>query len=199
MSEQEENLLACQTERFWRRPRSARRAWPFVCVMFCVHPPRPSRLPGFSYVGHHRYFLTICAKRGADELTSAPLAANLLLQLRQHVQAEAFALLAYCLMKDHVHLVLEGISEASDLRRLVSGWKQATGYSYKRERGHALWMTGYYDRVLRDGESVLDMMLYVFRNPLRAGLAERIGDYELAGSDVFSTLELIEMLEAPSL
>jgi len=102
-------------------------------------------------------------------------------------------------MKDHVHLLLEGLSEASDLRRLVSRWKQTTGYRYRQETGHGLWMTGYYDRVLRDGESTLDTVLYMFRNPLRAGLAEKIGDYEFAGSDVFSVQELNEMLGAPSL
>jgi putative transposase len=162
--------------------------------MFCVHPPRPSRLPGFSYVGHHRYFLTICALRGAVELTSPSVASSLLLQLRQHVEAEAFALLAYCVMKDHVHLVVEGLSEMSDLRRLVSRWKQATGYRFKQETRHGLWMTGYYDRVLRDGESTIDAVFYVLRNPVRAGLAAKIGDYGYAGSDVFSRQELDEVL-----
>jgi REP element-mobilizing transposase RayT len=125
------------------------------------------------------------------------LAANLLLHLRQHVEVEVFALPAYCLMKDHVHLVLEGLSEASDLRRLVSGWKQATGYSYKQATGHNLWMTGYYDRVLHDGESTLDAVLYVLRNPVTAGLAQKIGDYEFAGSDVFSGQEVKELLSQP--
>jgi REP element-mobilizing transposase RayT len=102
-------------------------------------------------------------------------------------------------MKDHVHLVLEGLSEASDLRRLVSGWKQATGYRYRQETGHKLWMTGYNDRVLHDGESTLDAVLYVLRNPVRAGLAQKIGDYEFAGSDVFSRQELSELFGEPSL
>ncbi len=150
-------------------------------------------------MGHHRYFLTICTRRGAVELTSPLVAQRLLFHLRQHVEAEAFALLAYCLMKDHLHLVLEGLSEASDLGRLVSRWKQATGYRLKQETGRAVWMTGYYDRVLRDGESTFDTVRYVLANPVTAGLASRIGEYEFAGSDVFSRQELDELLGDPRL
>ena len=97
-------------------------------------------------------------------------------------------------MPDHVHLLLDGLSEQADLRRLVTRWKQATGYNYRRETGRLLWMSGYYDRILRDGESTMEAVRYVMMNPIRAGLARQVGEYQYAGSDVFSNQELQEVL-----
>ena len=140
--------------------------------------------------------MTVCARKGAADLSSSSLATDLLAHLRQHVAAERFALLAYCFMPNHVHLALEGLSEASDLRRLVSQWKQATGYRYKQEHRQGLWMPGYHDRVLRDGEPTMNVVLYALRNPVRAGLAGSLCEYPFAGSDVFGDEELREILGA---
>ena len=103
-------------------------------------------------------------------------------------------LLRTCFMPDHAHLVLLGLSEFSDLRRLAARWKQATGYWYKARYGRSLWMNGYQDRLLRDGESTLDVVHYVLRNPVRAGLARQIGEFPFAGSDIFSNRELEDVL-----
>jgi len=100
-------------------------------------------------------------------------------------------------MPDHVHIVLEGLSESADLRRAIGLWKQATGYCYVRENGRPLWMSGYHDHVVRDTESTMDLVSYVMRNPVRAGLAQRVGEYPFAGSDVFSDQELQEVLKRP--
>ncbi len=115
-------------------------------------------------------------------------------QLRTCLNDGAFALLAYCFMPDHVHLVVEGLSEQADLRRMVARWKQFSGYWYVREEHEALWMPGYSDRVLRDGESTMDAVRYVIMNPAKAGLAGRIGRHPFIGSDVYSTQELEEIL-----
>lgn len=116
-------------------------------------------------------------------------------QLRQCLSEGDFALLAYCFMPDHVHLLVEGLSEGADLRRTVARWKQFTGYWYIREKGEALWLSGYYDRVVRDGESTMDAVRYVMMNPIRDGLTRQIGTYRFAGSDVFSGQELAEVLK----
>lgn len=128
-------------------------------------------------------------------LTSPAVAGPLLAQLRHQGTEQAFALLAYCFMSDHVHLVVEGLSEAADLRLFVARWKQATDFWFRRAFRRAVWMPGYYDRILRDGDSTMDAVQYVMRNPIRAGLAGRIGEYQFAGSDVFSMQELLEVLE----
>ena len=160
-----------------------------------MHHPRPRRLQGFTYLGYHRYHVTICACGPGLPLSSPAIVLHVLEQLRQHVEEEEFALLAYCFMPDHVHFVLEGLSEAADLRRLVGRWKQATGYWYARQCGRRLWMPGFADRVLRDGSSVMRAVKYVLSDPVRRGLAGTMFEFAFAGSDVFESQELREILD----
>ncbi len=98
-------------------------------------------------------------------------------------------------MPDHVHLALEGRSPTSDLRRLVGCWKQETGYWFSRGAGKSLWLPGYHDLVLRDNQATVNAVRYVLENPVRAGLARRIGEYPFAGSEVYTEAELRELVE----
>jgi putative transposase len=55
-------------------------------------------------------------------------------------------------------------------------------------------LSGYHDHVIRDGEPTVRTARYVLRNPVRAGLARRTGEYPFAGSDAYSWQELEEVL-----
>ena len=94
-------------------------------------------------------------------------------------------------MPDHVHLLLEGLSEDSRLEPAVARWKQLTAYEYKRRYRVRLWQAGYYDRVLRDTEAARKVALYILANPVRAGLARTVVEYPLSGFDVWRRAELV--------
>jgi len=79
-------------------------------------------------------------------------------------------------MPDHVHLLIEGTSEASDLPQFVVRWKQKTGYERRRTMGDRLWQGGFYDHVLREEEDRLVVVKYILENPVRAGLIESLFD-----------------------
>ena len=157
-----------------------------------MHKHRPSRAPGFSYVGPHRYLVTICTVRTTAALTQADVVEFLLWQLRQQVAVQEFALVAYSFMPTHVHLLLKGLTEFSDLRKLVARWKQYTGYQYKRRTGSSLWMSGYHDRVLHDEDGDWSVLAYVMMNAVRAGLVSALGEHPFTGSDVYGKEELVE-------
>ena len=81
-------------------------------------------------------------------------------------------------MPDHVHLILKGLSDRSDLRRCVKLTKQRVEYVARKEfHIHDLRQEGYYERVLRSRHAVETAVRYVLENPVRAGLALRIGEY----------------------
>jgi len=46
-----------------------------------------------------------------------------------------------------------------------------------RKRSGAVWQPGYYDHAIRSDESLREQAMYILANPVRAKLAERIGDY----------------------
>jgi len=89
---------------------------------------------------------------------------------------------AYCLMPDHVHLLV-GIGGQASLSAFVGSWKSLCAVArLKRTRSCRFWQRSFFERVLRDNEPLNETALYILANPIRAGLATRIGEYPLAGS-----------------
>ena len=89
---------------------------------------------------------------------------------------------AYCLLPDHVHLLL-GVTTASPLARFVGAWKSRC-YQLRRHRGHSarFWQRSFYDHGLRSDEDLNAAALYILQNPVRARLVRDFHDYPLCGS-----------------
>jgi REP element-mobilizing transposase RayT len=121
--------------------------------------------------------------------------ANLVLtQLRRTAAHRDFTYLAYCLMPDHVHALIEGLGAGSDLRAFVKSAKESSSRAYFRRHGRPLWQEGYYERVLRPGDDARSIARYIVANPIRAGLAVDPLDYPYLGSDRWAVRELIESI-----
>jgi putative transposase len=152
---------------------------------------RPHRLRNVPYVGYQRYFLTACTAQKRPAFETDDVSDACILQLRQSAERYLFAVVAYCFMPDHVHLLTYGTSIQSDLPAFVTHFKKLTGFAYSRRFGRRLWQPGYYDRILRDDESTEATARYIFENPIRAGLARQIGEYPFAGSDLYDTRAML--------
>ncbi len=152
---------------------------------------RPQRLPGFEYRGPYQYFLTFCTKDRHGAFGNGDTAAAVIAQFRRTAKKTEFALLAYCLMPDHAHLLVEGATAAADLRGFAARAKQTTGRAYARRARQILWQEGYYDRVLRAEEDARAVARYILENPVRAGLAPAPAAYPYLGSGVWSLEDLL--------
>ena len=91
-----------------------------------------------------------------------------------------FTICAYCVMPDHLRLLLTG-DEWSSLPDFMRHFKQLTGYAYSRATGGKLWQTSYWDHVLRAEEDIEDVARYVWGNPVRAGIAADYRSYAGSG------------------
>jgi putative transposase len=151
---------------------------------------RPPRLSGFDYRGPNRYFLTFCTYGRRALFRRSDAAAIVMRHFRRAARREGFAILAYCLMPDHVHLLVEGTTRQSDLRRFVKGTKQSSGQVYSRLYRDRLWDEGYHDRVLRKDTDVREIARYIVWNPVRAGLTATPAQYPYLGSDLLSIEDL---------
>ncbi len=144
---------------------------------------RPSRLHGFDYTAFQRYHLRFGTADRRRIFTSPVVVSTAHAQILRACQAHGFALLAYCFMPDHVHLVPQGLSPDADLRRLARVAKQQSGYALRRECAlTAVWQVGYFERVLRDTEPTERVVRYVLNNPVRGGLVARTEDYPFSGA-----------------
>ena len=148
------------------------------------------RLKDFGYKGFYRYFVTICTLDKKPIFTDGVLVGWLIELLREKSKLFRFKVWAYCFMPDHLHLLIEGEHDDSDMRRFVSAYKQQAGFYYKKETGLSLWQINYYEHVLRKEEDTRSVARYIFSNPVRKGLVEDFKDYTFLGSFEFDVMEI---------
>ena len=152
---------------------------------------RPPRIAGFEYKGLCRYLITCCTHLRRPIFLDDEIASGTLAQFRLTAIEDRFAIVAYCVMPDHVHLLVEGSSVGSDLRRFVRIAKQRAASWYSRAVGGRLWQAGYHDRVLRRDDDLRIVARYVLENPIRAGLVTIATDYKHSGSDIWSITDIL--------
>ena len=104
-----------------------------------------------------------------------------------------FAILAYCFMPDHLHLLVEAQTETSNLLKFAHATKQRTGHEHRHRSSEPLWQKGYFEHVLRDEELTPVVAKYILANPVRAGLCSLPGDYPFSGSLVWSKEQLNDL------
>jgi len=148
---------------------------------------RPTRLPDFPYVGQYRYSLRFSTHGRARLFINDAHVDAVTTQIRRSADEDQFAVLAYCFMPDHLHLVVEGLAETSDLRRFIKVMKQRAAYVFRVTfKVPFLWQEGYYERVLRSDEASGIVVRYVFANPVRAGLVSSPWEYPYSGGQFWS-------------
>ena len=102
----------------------------------------------------------------------------------------------YCFMPEHLHLIIKGMKESSDVRRVVSRFKQRTGYWFSKN-SQAAWQRDFHDHIVRDDESLANHVWYIVNNPVRRGLVERWENYAYTGSIGVDLREVLSDLLTP--
>ncbi len=151
---------------------------------------RPLRLRGIDYTGPARYFLTFCSRNRIRAFEEPAVAAMAIEQFLRTAAIEQFAVLAYCVMPDHAHLLVEAKTANADLRRFAKMAKQRSGGAYSRRLHQPLWQSGYHERILRSDDDARQIARYVLNNPLRARLVADVRDYPYVGSEIWTLDEL---------
>ncbi len=89
-----------------------------------------------------------------------------------------FEIYAYCLMSNHVHLIVKekNLKDISDIMRRLIG-KYAQWFNIKYDRSGVLMENRYKSRVVEVDEYFVHVIRYVHQNPVKAGIVENIADY----------------------
>jgi putative transposase len=171
-----------------RLPSGPARALPHVWRM----PHQFARLRHFNYIGIYRYFLTFCTHERRPYFLVADHVAPVREQFLRTAREAGFALIVYCFMPDHVHLLVEGRREDADLRRFIKASKQYSGFDFQQRRQERLWQRYGYERVLRGDEATPDVVRYTLANPVRRAIVASPEEYAFWGSSIYSREELLE-------
>ncbi len=140
------------------------------------------RLRAVDYLGRRLYFLTLCFHKRQPLATNSRIAKWLIKTIAQHAARAGFAIHAYCIMPDHIHLLTLGLHGESDLRGFVEHLKARTGFEFAAKTGRSLWQFKYYDHIVRNGDPADGIAVYIWMNPVRKALCHRPQEYPFSGS-----------------
>lgn len=109
--------------------------------------------------------------------------------LRRHAAATGVPVYAWCVMPDHIHLVIEA-SVTCDIVTFVAQFKNlAQRAAWRLGVEGAFWQASFWDHFLRGDERLDQVIEYVVNNPVRTGLVERWDEYRFSGSTVFERVD----------
>lgn len=106
---------------------------------------------------------------------------------------ELYHLLAYCIMSNHVHILIDTsiqLKDGDDLDRTLGNYVQLDkimglikgGSSYEINqilgRSGRLWQKESYDHYVRDGKELTRIIWYIVNNPVKARMVQNWTDFE---------------------
>jgi REP element-mobilizing transposase RayT len=89
-----------------------------------------------------------------------------------HFDGRRYLLLAWCIMPNHVHTMIE-TREGFTLAGILHSWKSFTANRANQllKRRGEFWQREYLDRYIRNAEHYQQAVAYIEENPVKAGLA----------------------------
>ncbi len=142
------------------------------------------------YFGHFDAWLDRCLEPSPRWLAE-PRVARIVSNYLHKLDGERYHLLAYCIMPNHVHLLID--TRGFDFRPEHSGattsypitdtLKQIKGTTARYcnqalGRRGTFWQSESYDHVVRDTSELKRTIWYVLENPVKAGLVARWQDWK---------------------
>src|ERR1700690_4042623 len=145
---------------------------------------KQARLPAQSYVGVKSHFVTIWCDLRQNFLANIPTAEMVRDCLLDCARRYGFVVHAYCLMPDHLHLLVlvQGSQSSANLTKFMRIFKSRTAFAFRQCDGQRLWEMSYYDHVLRTSDSLKDVANYIWWNPVRKRLCSSPSGFRFSGS-----------------
>ena len=143
-------------------------------------------------------------QRGIDRQTifAEPQDYTVFLKILQECRALCgFKLYAYCLMGNHVHLLLKVENDPLEaIFKRICG-QYASWYNAKYDRVGHLFQDRFRSEPVENDEFFLTVLRYIHQNPVKAGLCGKPEDYRyssyseyLSGSDAIDSAFVLDML-----
>jgi putative transposase len=146
----------------------------------------PFRLPLHAYQEQTAFFVTSNTFHRIKAFTQPDVADKAIQELKKAAIKYGWKVYVFCFMPDHLHFLTMPNgpkTNKNSLIRLMSGFKQTTGYWYAQKYGTPLWHKSYHDRAVRGEEEFVAFFNYILENPVKAGLVAHWKDYPYSGID----------------
>ena len=143
------------------------------------------RLPSAAYTHENAIFSVTTATRDRVRVFAEPAVAGGAVDvLRERSAFHLVRVLAFCVMPDHVHILMSP-SRTCDVPTFVGQFKNlAQRRAWTLGVHGAFWQQSFHDRALRREDDVMTVVGYILDNPVRAGLVRSSHEYAFSGGDL---------------
>ena len=96
----------------------------------------------------------------------------------EYYDAKRYDLIRWCIMPNHVH-VLVYLYPGYSMSEVMHSWRSYSSHKANQllARNGDFWMKEYHDRYIRDEEHLRNVIDYIDRNPVKAGLVNSPSDW----------------------
>jgi len=129
--------------------------------------------------------ITICTKNKKPIFSNTEIAQGISKLLKEIAYSNNIPIYAYCIMPDHIHLLLSA-SEKKGIVEFIAEFKSlSTRLAWNYNMQGVIWQKSFYDHFLRKGEDIKEVAIYILNNPVRKGIVQEWNEYKFSGSFVY--------------
>jgi putative transposase len=140
------------------------------------------RLKDFDYSQPYAYFVTICSNEKIKIFTNERLNFEIIRCLKYEKERTGMKVFVYCLMPDHLHMLISPLESALNISKFIGGFKSKTtriGWEYGIRR--KMWQGRFHDHIVRPNETLNDISEYILNNPVRKRIVKNWDEYKFCG------------------
>ena len=142
---------------------------------------RSVRLSGYDYSTDRPVHVTLCTEKKQSFFESNTNAEIVLKELVRSADQLGYRILCYCLMPDHLHIVLSPGQSGCPLSRFLNIFKGRSSTILRNKGGLTkVWQRSAFDHVIRSDENLRHIVKYIVNNPVRRRIADRAEQYPFA-------------------
>ena len=99
--------------------------------------------------------------------------------MRKHTKDTETKVLAYCIMSNHAHILVytKNKEEMGKIMQKINT-SYAKYYNKTKDRVGIVFKNRYFTQPILDQRQLYNCLVYIHRNPVKAGMVERPGDYK---------------------
>jgi len=146
------------------------------------------------YIGKISIVLTMCIKDKVCLFSDTEVINIFTDILGNVVEKNKIIIPVYCFMPDHQHIIITGTHDDADLIKIITEYKQKTGFWLSKNRVGIRWQKDFYDHIIKKNEDLSTQVRYILDNPVRKGIVSHWHEYRYKGSigcDLDDTLDQI--------
>ena len=145
-------------------------------------PGHPKRLDEFPYDQPGPAFHCRLGCLDRKPFFADPVLADLVVEALRFRHGNSAEIFAFCVMPDHLHLLLSLLRPGVALSRWLGELKRWISHEAPATVQPFRWQPNFFEHVVRKDEALSAVALYILDNPVRLHLANRWQDYRWCGS-----------------